>query len=90
MRVTFKNDPDRPNSATFMRNLNLVYPMPCRGSQRAFNLDISEMDLSALEADIYRARQRLLLETEILNRMYLKERLYLLAVRASELKRAIA
>ncbi|MHB8144003.1 MAG: hypothetical protein ACYDGX_10230 [Thermoleophilia bacterium] len=58
-----------------MLNLDVVYPLPCRGSQRSLNLDIPEMDLSAMEADIYRARHRLLLETEMLNCMYLKERL---------------
>ena len=70
--------------------MDRIYQLPCRGSQRSFNLDISEMTLGEIEADIYMARQRLVLETGIFNCSYLRRRLTLLAARRAEFKRGAA
>ncbi|MCL4309921.1 MAG: hypothetical protein M0Z32_04880 [Actinomycetota bacterium] len=72
----------------FTVDLDAIYSMPCRGSQRAFNLDIPEMSLAEIQADIYAARQRLIFEADMLNRSYLRQRLYLLAARGAKLRRA--
>lgn len=71
-----------------MVNLDSIYSMPCRGSQRAFNLDIPEMSRADIEADIYGAMQRLIFDADWMNCLYLKRRLYLLKARRLELRRA--
>lgn len=70
-------------------DLEALYPVPNPGDggQRAFNLDISRMDAATIAAELYGCRLRLAFESELMNRQWLKSRLYLLEARRAELRR---
>lgn len=70
-------------------NLESLYPVPyLDGGQRAFCLDIREMDGATIAAELYSARLRLSFELDRMNRMWLMRRLDLLETRMAELRRA--
>lgn len=73
-------------------DLDELYPVPCAGDggQRAFCYDVAEMEAATVSAEFYGCRLRLAFESGLMNRQWLRHRLYLLTVRRAELRRTAA
>ena len=71
-------------------NLEALYPVssPCDGGARSACADVLGMDAATVAAEIYSAQLRLSFELDMMNRLWLRRRLTLLAARRSELRRA--